>query len=131
MAWDFSTDPEFDDELAWTRGFVRDEIYPLEVLDLDHAGFRRIATPLQDEVKARGLWAAHLDPELGGQGLRAGQARHCCTRSSVPSCWRPYVFGCQAPDSGNAEMIALAGTDEQKRTWLDPLLDGRVLRRSR
>ena len=68
MTWDFSTEREFDDKLSWAREFVRDEIYPLEVLDLDHIGFRRIAVPLQEKVKAQGLWAAHLDPELGGQG---------------------------------------------------------------
>jgi acyl-CoA dehydrogenase len=42
------------------------------------------------------------------------------------SFWGPYVFGCQAPDSGNAEIIALVGTSEQKDRWLYPLLDGRI-----
>ena len=74
----------------------------------------------------QGLWAAHLDPELGGQGfgqLRLGLLHEVLGRSELA----PFVFGCQAPDSGNAELIALAGTEEQKRRWLDPLLDGRIL----
>ena len=68
MAWDFSTEPEFEEKLAWMREFVREEIYPLEVLDLDHHEFRELVKPLQEQVRAQGLWAAHLDPELGGQG---------------------------------------------------------------
>ena len=126
MGWDFSTEPEFAAELDWARAFVEEEIYPLEVLDLDHTAFRRLATPLQERVKERGLWAAHLDPELGGQGfgqLRLGLLHEVLGRSELA----PFVFGCQAPDSGNAELIALAGTEEQKRRWLDPLLAGRIL----
>ncbi len=68
MAWDFTTEPEFEEKLAWMREFVREEIYPLEVLGLDHREFRALAKPLQERVKEQGLWAAHLDPELGGQG---------------------------------------------------------------
>jgi len=37
----------------------------------------------------------------------------------------PIVFGCQAPDSGNAEILAHYGTDEQKARFLQPLLDNR------
>src|SRR5205807_813563 len=69
MAWDFSTEPEFEEKLEWMRTFVRDEIYPLETIDLDEATFRRLTDPLKEEVKKQGLWAAHLDPELGGQGF--------------------------------------------------------------
>ncbi len=126
MAWDFCTDAEFGDKLAWARGFVRDEIYPLEVLDLDHTRFRRIAAPLQEKVKAQGLWAAHLDPELGGQGygqLKLGLLHEVLGTSELA----PFVFGCQAPDSGNAELIAIAGTDDQRERWMRPLLDGRLL----
>ncbi len=126
MSWDFSTEPEYAAQLAWARAFLEEEIYPLEVLNLDHRSFRRLAAPLQERVKAQGLWAAHLDPELGGQGfgqLRLGLLHEVLGRSELA----PFVFGCQAPDSGNAELIALAGTEEQKRRWLDPLLDGRIL----
>ena len=126
MAWDFSTDPDFAAKLDWARDFVRDEIYPLEVLDLNHQEFRRLAAPLQQRVKEQGLWAAHLDPELGGQGygqLSLGLLHEILGTSE----FAPYVFGCQAPDSGNAELIALAGDEEQKARWMHPLLDGRLL----
>jgi acyl-CoA dehydrogenase len=125
MTWDFSTEPEFEEKLEWMRGFVRDEIYPLEVLDTDDATFMRIVRPLQDEVKKRRLWATHLPPELGGQGY--GQVKlglmHEIEGGSV---WAPIVFGNQAPDSGNSEILAHFGTPEQKERWLYPLLDGRI-----
>ncbi len=125
MAWDFSTEPEFQVDLDWMRDFVRIELWPLEtVLDeLSYDGLDTIIKPLQEEVKRRGLWAAHLPPELGGQGF--GQVRlalmHEILGSTVIA---PTVFGNQAPDSGNGEIIALAGTAEQKRRFLDPLLAG-------
>ena len=76
MAWDFSTDAQFEEQLEWMRAFVREEIWPIEpiVHDLSQAQLDRIYAPLQARVKERGLWAAHLDPELGGQGF--GQVRN-------------------------------------------------------
>src|SRR5438477_8955843 len=68
MSWDFSTEPEFEKKLEWMRTFVKEEVYPLEVLDADEAGFGRIIRSLRDEVKSQKLWATHLPPELGGQG---------------------------------------------------------------
>jgi acyl-CoA dehydrogenase len=125
MSWDFSTEPEFEAKLEWMRHFVRDEIYPLEVLDADDAGFMRIVRTLQEEVKRQKLWATHLPPELGGQGF--GQVKlglmHEIEGASV---WAPIVFGNQAPDSGNSEILAHFGTQPQKDRWLHPLLDGKL-----
>ena len=124
MAWDFETEPEFEERLAWMRDFVRAEVLPLETLDLDHDTFRRAVAPLQDEVKAQGLWAAHLEPALGGQGF--GQVKLGLMHEILgQSTYAPFVFGNNAPDSGNAELIALGSTSsEQKDRWLRPLLDG-------
>ena len=73
MAWDFSTEPEFEEKLEWMRGFVREEVFPLETLDLTYDQVRVLVRPLQEQVKAEGLWAAHLPPALGGMGF--GQVR--------------------------------------------------------
>src|SRR5688500_18424024 len=101
MAWDFSTEPEFEEKLEWTRGFVREEIMPLELLDIEHDTFLRLIRPLQEEVKDRGLWAAHLDPELGGMGF--GQVKLGLMHEILGQCGlAPVVFGNNAPDSGNA-----------------------------
>src|SRR5882762_1008075 len=69
MAWDFSTEPEFESRLEWMRAFVRDEIFPLETLELDNSTFLRVVRPLQEQVKEKGLWASHLPPEMGGGGF--------------------------------------------------------------
>ena len=126
MAWDFETEPAFEEKLAWMRGFVRDEIFPLETLDLDHPTLLRAMAPLQQRVKEEGLWAAHLEPELGGQGfgqVKLGLMHEILGQSS----YAPFAFGNNAPDSGNAELIALGSTSaEQKERWLRPLLDGRL-----
>ncbi len=126
MAWDFETEPEFEEKLAWMRSFVGDEVLPLETLDLDHDTFKRAVAPLQAEVKGQGLWAAHLEPELGGQGF--GQVKLGLMHEVLgQSTYAPLVFGNNAPDSGNAELLALGSTSaEQKERWLQPLLDGRL-----
>jgi len=127
MAWDFSTDPEFQAQLDWMDDFVREEVWPLESIlgDLGHDGFQRAAAPLKEEVKARGLWAAHLEPDLGGQGF--GQVKLGLMHEILgTSPFAPVVFGNQAPDSGNSEVLALAGTEEQKARYLHPLLEGRL-----
>ncbi|UTI66934.1 acyl-CoA dehydrogenase family protein [Paraconexibacter antarcticus] len=125
MAWDFSTEPEFEEQLAWMREFVREEIWPLESIygELDQAQVDAIYAPLQARVKARGLWAAHLEPELGGQGF--GQVKLGLMHEILgTSPFAPNAFGCQAPDSGNSEILALVGTEEQKDRYLHPLLNG-------
>ncbi len=127
--WDFSTDPEFQAQLDWMDGFVRDRIEPLDALfggltyhSVDEP-LRTMIAGLKAEVRERGLWACHLGPELGGQGfgqLKLALMNEILGRSS----WAPIVFGCAAPDTGNAEIIAHYGTPEQKERWLTPLLEG-------
>jgi acyl-CoA dehydrogenase len=127
MAWDFSTEPEFEEKLAWMRALVREEVFPLETLDLTYDQVRQVIRPLQDRVKAAGLWAAHLPPALGGMGfgqVRLGLMHEILGQSPLA----PVVFGNNAPDSGNAELLAVGieatGNEEQRRRWLQPLLDG-------
>ena len=125
MAWDFSTEPEFQEKLDWARELVRTEIWPLETLttELEFDQLKRAIAPLQDQVREQGLWAAHLDPELGGQGfgqVKLGLLHEVLGTSPIA----PFAFGNAAPDSGNSEILALAGTEEQKERYLYPLLAG-------
>ena len=130
MAWDFETDPDFQKQLDWMDTFVHEEVEPLDFVlgnPFDKSDKRALAIvgPLQDRVKEQGLWACHLGPELGGQGygqLKLALMNEILGRSS----WAPSVFGCQAPDSGNAEILAHYGTAEQKAKYLQPLLDGKI-----
>src|SRR3981189_835139 len=123
MTWDFSTEPEFESKLEWMRAFVRDEIYPLEVLEATEKDFMLAIWHLQQRVKEQKLWATHLPPELGGQGY--GQVKLGLMHEiEGASMWGPIAFGNQAPDSGNSEVLAHSGTEQQKKPWLHPMLDG-------
>jgi acyl-CoA dehydrogenase len=131
MAWDFETDPEFQAKLDWADTFVRDEVEPLDLVwpelvftPLDDK-LRKVVDPLKQRVREQGLWATHLGPELGGEGygqLKLSLLNEVLGRSN----WAPVVFGCQAPDTGNAEIIAHYGTDAQKERYLRPLLEGEL-----
>jgi acyl-CoA dehydrogenase len=131
MTWDFSTDAEFEKKLDWVRAFVREEVEPLDVLfpgceylPLDEER-RKIVGPLKQRVRDEGLWAAHLGPELGGQGFGAVKLT-LLNEILGRAGWGPIVFGTQAPDTGNAEILARFGTHAQKDKYLAPLLAGEI-----
>jgi acyl-CoA dehydrogenase len=129
--WDFETEPEFQEKLDWADRFVREEVEPLDLVwpglqftPLDGTR-RKVVEPLKDEVRRQKLWATHLGPDLGGEGygqLKLSLLNEILGRSS----WAPIIFGCQAPDTGNAEIIAHYGTPEQKERYLRPLLEGEI-----
>ncbi len=78
---------------------------------------------MQQQAKAAGLWAPHLPPEAGGSGggfLEYADLNEEIGRSFVAQ----LVFGCQAPDAGNGEILHLYGTGEQKARFLRPLVAG-------
>jgi acyl-CoA dehydrogenase len=129
MAWDFETEPEYAAKLEWARELVDNEIVPLETLELPTEVLIRAFRPLQEEVKRQGLWAAHLPHELGGMGfgqVRLGLLAEILGRSFLA----PMVFGNNAPDSGNAELLAVGieatGREDQRKQWLEPLLEGKI-----
>ena len=130
MTWDFKTDADYQAKLDWVDAFLTESVEPLDLVlsdPYDKSDLRalEIVRPLQQQVRDQGLWAAHLGPELGGQGY--GQLKLALLNELLGrSRWAPSVFGCQAPDSGNAEILAHYGTDEQKARYLQPLLDGLI-----
>jgi acyl-CoA dehydrogenase len=134
MAWDFETDPEFQQQLDWMDDFVRAEIEPIGLIwskstdpfDVQNADTCALIKPLQEEVRKRNLWACHLTPELGGQGY--GQVKLALMNEILGrSQWASRIFGTQAPDTGNAEIIAHYGTEAQKTRYLQPLLNGEIV----
>ena len=132
--WDFSTDPEFQAKLDWMSGFVRSEVELLDLVfpaagdpyDVGNRASRAAIRPLQEEVKRQGLWACHLGHELGGKGY--GQIKLALMNEILGrSSWGPTVFGTAAPDTGNAEILAMFGSPEQKARYLEPLLTGEIV----
>lgn len=130
MAWDFSTEPEFEEQLEWVRQFCKDEIEPIDMLFPGAAKSRdprmkALCDPLKQQVKDRGLWALFLDEELGGPGF--GQLKLALLNevlAEVDSA--PVIFGTQGPDTGNMEIMAAYGTPEQKERWLYPLMNQEI-----
>lgn len=129
--WSFQTDPDFQLELDWIDDFVRTRVQPLDHVlgsqwNIHDPEFVRLVRPLQKEVKDRGLWACHLGPELGGPGY--GQLKLALMNEKFGMArFGPIVFGAQAPDTGNAEILARFGTPEQKVRYLEPLLANEIV----
>jgi len=101
---------------------MEEHVYPNEqALETDDA----LVAELQARAKSEGLWAPHVPPEAGGTGTGFLAYAHLNEEigRSIPA---QLVFGCQAPDAGNAEILHLFGTDEQKERWLRPLVAGEI-----
>lgn len=130
MAWDFQTDPEYQEKLDWVEQFIREEVEPADrmyehPLDMADPVRNALIKPLQQQVRDRELWACHLGPELGGPGY--GQLKLALLNERIGTTLSgPVVFGTQAPDSGNAEVLAHFGSDELKERFLKPLLAGEI-----
>lgn len=129
--WCFETDPDYQADLDWADDFVREEVEPIDLL-IDHAWDvtdplrNALIKPLQAVVQDRKQWACHLGPELGGPGygqLKLALLNEVLGRSHSA----PVVFGTQAPDSGNAEILAHYGTPALKQRYLEPLLAGEIM----
>jgi acyl-CoA dehydrogenase len=129
--WYFETEPEFQEQLDWIDRFVTEEIEPIDhviehAYDVSDPLRNALIKPLQQQVKDRGLWACHLGPHLGGPGY--GQLKLALMNELLGrSIAAPVVFGCQAPDSGNAEILAHFGTDDLKKRYLEPLIAGDIM----
>jgi acyl-CoA dehydrogenase len=108
------------------RSFLDEHIVPAEpAFALEDLDSERLLSSLRARAREEGLWAPHLPPEAGGTGQ--GFLAYAYLNEEIGRCiWAQYVFGCQAPDAGNGEILHLFGTDEQKRRWLDPLVAGEV-----
>lgn len=131
MSWDFETDPEYQKVLDWAEAFVTDEVEAVDrvvthAYDLSDPLRQKLIPPLQQKVREKGLWATHLGPELGGRGF--GQLQLALLNEILGRTHSgPIVFGSQAPDSGNTEILAHYGTPELKERYLQPLIENEIV----
>src|SRR5579859_3645477 len=112
--------------------FMDDAIYPNEHVfesQLNAAPSRWHIPPIMEELKARaraaGLWNLFLagsDEGAGLTNLEYAPLAEIMGRSPIG----PEAFNCSAPDTGNMEVLVRYGTPEQKKQWLEPLLDGKI-----
>ncbi|MFC1406360.1 MULTISPECIES: acyl-CoA dehydrogenase family protein [Streptacidiphilus] len=145
---DFTPSPRAVELTEAVRTFIRDEIAPIEhALHRRQGEARRTggADPwqvpeelgeLQRRARAQGLWnlflpAGHEGPYAQRFGTRGGTGLTNLDYAPIAEAtgWSflaPYVFNCNAPDSGNAEVLLRYGSPEQRDRWLDPLLDGSI-----
>jgi acyl-CoA dehydrogenase len=108
------------------REFMQEHVYPNEAaLAREDDAAQQLVSELRARAKSAGLWAPHLPPEAGGTG--EGFLAYAHLNEEIGrSTYAQFVFGCQAPDAGNGEILHLFGTDEQKERWLKPLVAGDV-----
>ena len=105
------------------RAFMEEHVYPNE--PQLHTDDQELIRSLQSKAKDAGLWAPHVPPEAGGTGQGFLAYAHL-NEEIGRSTYAQLVFGCQAPDAGNAEILHLFGTPGQKQRWLFPLVAGEI-----
>src|SRR5499427_6446623 len=126
---EFTLAPETEDIRQRTRAFVEDHVLPLEAqrdtYD-EHENIREdVLASVRQKAKAAGLWAPQSPKEFGGMALPIA-AWAVMYEEAARSIFGPLAFNCMAPDDGNMNLLARAGTPAQKETWLRPIVDGRV-----
>lgn len=143
---DFSPSPRAAELAALVSAFITDEIEPVQdAYHRDVAAARAAGTwaesPIMGELRAKaralGLWnlflpVGHDQPWAtkygthGGAGLSNSDYAPLAELMGRATFLAPYVFNCNAPDTGNMEVLLKYGTPEQQQAWLEPLLDGRI-----
>lgn len=115
------------------RSFMEENIYPneevfhrqLESQDSRWGEVPPIIEELKDKAKSEGLWNLFLPDEEHGAGLSNVEYAPLCEEMGK-SMLAPEIFNCNAPDTGNMELLSMYGTEDQKEKWLHPLLNGEI-----
>jgi len=123
---DFTLSPQIKDLRARVSSFMDENIYPNEdALGAEDEASERLMRQIQAKVKGEGMWAMFIGPEAGGSGegfLPYAYVNEILGRSP----YAPRAFGCQAPDTGNAEILHQFGSPELQERWMKPLIAGEI-----
>jgi len=127
---DFASSDKVKDLQRRLQGFMDEHVYPNEQRFYDEIERKRWSpTRLIEELKPKartaGLWNLFLPDREYGPGLTNLEYAPLCEMIGR-SMMAPEVFNCSAPDTGNMEVLARYGTEEQKERWLKPLLAGEI-----
>ena len=130
---DFAPDETTRDYQTRLNAFMDDFVYPAEPVyhrQRAEAGDPNFHPPvledLKREARSQGLWNLFLPYDEWGAGLTNLQYAHLAEITGRSAEIAPEAINCNAPDTGNMEVLALFGTDEHKEKWLKPLLDGEI-----
>jgi acyl-CoA dehydrogenase len=128
---DFDYSPKVIELQTTLRAFMEAHVYPNEQRFDDEVGQgdrwqpTRLIEELKAKAKTAGLWNLFLPASDRGAGLTNTEYAPLCEIMGRVL-WASEVFNCSAPDTGNMEVLERYGTAEQKRQWLEPLLEGRI-----
>ena len=131
---DFAFDAQTEELQARLLDFVTTRVYPAEPVFHEQLGALEnrwawttvpVLAELRAEAKSRGLWNLFLPGEHGA-GLTNVQYAPLAEITGRSGHLAPAALNCSAPDTGNMELIATFGTEEQRDRWLKPLLDGQI-----
>jgi acyl-CoA dehydrogenase len=115
---------QFQSKLDWMARIVQGDIRALETLNLNETALSTAIDRLQLQVQSQGLWAAHLHPSLGGRGF--GQVKLALMHEVLGGCALGVpVFGAGV-DADATEVVSAAGTAQQRRRWVAPLVAGEI-----
>lgn len=128
MHFDYS--PKVKDLEKRLSAFMDEHIYPNEgrfysEIERDRWKPTRVIEELKPKAHAAGLWNLFLPDDKDGAGLTNLEYAPLCEIMGR-SILAPEVFNCSAPDTGNMEVLARYGSEEQKNRWLKPLLAGEI-----
>jgi acyl-CoA dehydrogenase len=127
---DFTLSPETDAIRHKVRGFIADEVMPLEAEPESWNEFENITLAVRDKVRekarAAGLWAPQMPKSRGGMGLKMAE-QAAVYEEANRSRFGPCCINCAAPDDGNMRLLEQAAREDQKDKWLQPIVDGEVM----
>jgi acyl-CoA dehydrogenase len=126
---DFTLPPEIENIRLRTRAFIEEHVLPLESDPANFSEHENIPhdrlVPVREKAKKAGLWAPQSPREFGGMALPI-VAWAAMYEEAARSVFGPLALNCMAPDDGNMNLLARAGTPAQKERWLRPIVEGKV-----
>jgi acyl-CoA dehydrogenase len=131
---DFNPSPEVATLRERVLDFMDAEVYPLEReimegLDAEvgpGVPYPKILVEIREKAKGEGLWNLFMPDERFGPGLTNWEYGLLCEEMGRSPMAAAMAFNCSAPDTGNMEILAEHGTNQQREKWLEPLLEGRI-----
>jgi acyl-CoA dehydrogenase len=130
---DFGFDARTEQLRGQLTEFMDEWVYPAEPVFAEQAAELAgtwqtppIMEELKEQARKRGLWNLFLPDSEYGAGLTNLQYAPLAEITGHSPAIAPEALNCSAPDTGNMEVLAMFGTDDQRKQWLRPLLDGEI-----